>query len=132
MSVSNADLLGGPLPYEDVPTPEITEGATVRVRCLTALEKDQYDQAFWYTPEGSLRPVFDAAGARARLLRLACINPDGSHRFTDDDLPALRNLRADVADRLFAAAQRLMGSHASIEEMKQAFVRARSGSGSTR
>jgi hypothetical protein len=109
------------LPYEDVPCPELDGTPTIRVRCLTALEKDKYEVGFWYTPEGSLRPVYDAAGARARLVSLACIHEDGTSFFSDDDVAALRESRGDVVDRLFGVAQRLSGLNATLEEMKIAF-----------
>lgn len=119
------------LPYEDVPCPELGDAVTVRVRCLTATQKDRYDIDFYYTPEGSVRPVFDAVGCRARMLLLACVKEDGSPMFSDDDIPVLRDLRADVADRLFDVAQRLSGDNATLEELKRAFRQTRHAGSTT-
>jgi hypothetical protein len=131
MPIATKDLFKGrPLPIEDVPCPELGDGVSVRVRCLTALERDQYETAFWKLHEG--KPSYDATGARARLVRLAAVDEQGDHLFTDDDLPMLCSFRGDVLDRLFGVAQRLSGLNATIEELKASFFALRAGSGPTR
>jgi hypothetical protein len=106
-------FVGRQLPYEDVPCPELGDGVTVRIRCLTALERDQYESAFWKMHEG--KPTYDAAGARARLVRLAAVDEGGNHLFSDDDIETLRSFRGDVLDRLFGVAQALSGMNVAVE-----------------
>jgi len=114
-------------PYRDVPVPELREDAIIRVRCFTALDKDQYDAAFWSMDETTGKPRYTAAGARARLLVLTCENADGSRMFTEADVADLMAFRADVADRVFDAAQTVCGLRADLEALKNVFGAARSG-----
>lgn len=127
----SAMVLGAARPFQDVTCPELGPDVTVRVQCISAAQKDKYDVDFYYTPEGSIRPVFDAVGARARLLQFACVKEDGSPLFSVDQLPQLRDMRADVAERLFDVAQRLSGMNATIEELKSAFRQTRPAGSST-
>jgi hypothetical protein len=132
MIADKSTLLGARnLPYEDVPCPELGDGVVVRVRCITAAQKDKYGVDFYYQPDGALRPVFDAQGCRARLIQLACVDEQGSQLFSEDDLPMLRELRTDVADRLFDVAQRLAGMNATIEDLKRGFQQTRHAGSST-
>ena len=41
-------------PYEDVPTPALGEGAFIRVRCISARHKDEYEVGFWTHTDGSV------------------------------------------------------------------------------
>ena len=108
-------------PYKDVPVPELKPDAIVRVRCFTALDKDRYDGEFWSVDPDTKKPTYSADGARARLLVLTCENEDGSRMFTDADVAWLMGSRADVADRLFDAAQNVCGLRADLETLKNVF-----------
>jgi hypothetical protein len=124
------------LPYQDVPVPELEKDGVVRVRCLTALEKDRYDQSFWLANAKAKTATYNADGARALLLRFACcaVNEDGTtggHLFTDADIPMLRDMRCDVGERLFDVAQRLSGLKADMEALKNAFGVALAGASPT-
>ncbi len=117
------------LPYEDVPAPEFGADVVQRVRCLTQLEKDEYDVGFWKAdpakPGGML---YDAHGSRGRLLAMACVNEDGT---ATADAATWNRFRTDVGERLFDAAQRLSGLSATVEDLKKALSAVRAGASHT-
>jgi hypothetical protein len=68
------------LPYEDVPVPALGPDTRIRVRCLTALEKDKYDMWPWRLKGEDGKPVFNPGrDARTRVvdgvLRRADLQP---------------------------------------------------------
>ena len=123
--LTSADLNGGAvLPFEDVPLPVLGPGRGARVRCLTALELDRYEIGFWVTEPGTLKPVYQGEGSRARLLSMACVDADGG---PVGSVAYWTTYRADVVDRLFDVAQRLSGLNATVEDLKKAFGAAHTG-----
>lgn len=117
-------------PYEDVPTPALGEGAFIRVRCISARHKDEYEVGFWTHTDGSGKPVYSAIGARGRLLSRACEWLDTGEPFFDSEEDA-HTFRADIADLLFDAAQRISGLNATVEELKKALGAAQAGASRT-
>ncbi len=101
------------LKHEDIKVPEW--GGTVRVRALTALEKDNFDKTtFMDTEEGD---SMNWEGMRARLVSLTVINDKGERLFTSNDVVELGKKSAIVMDKVFAVAQRLSGF--TKEEVKE-------------
>lgn len=131
MHLTKEAVRAAPIPYEDVPVPELQEGGEIRVRCLSALQKDQWDAGFWTTDEATGKPRYSAIGARARLLALACCHEDFSPLFDAEDVAWLQEFRADVADRLYEAAERVSGLRADLEALKKAFGAAQAGASRT-
>lgn len=118
-------------PFEDVPTPVLGDGAFIRVRCITALQKDEYEVGFWKPdPANQGKPAYSAVGSRGRLLVRACEWGDTGEPFFDSEDEA-NNFRADVADPLFEVAQRIGGLNASVEELKKALGAAQAGASRT-
>lgn len=91
-------LAADDLAYEDVEVP--AWGGTVRVRTMTAGERDQF--------EFSLQGAKNAAeNFRARLLAATIVDEAGSLMFSEADMAALSKKSAAVADKLVAVAMRL-------------------------
>lgn len=129
---SKDQLLGArALPYVDVACSELGADVTMRVRCLTALEKDRYETGFFFNADGSQRDkAAKTSDARARLLVLACINDDGSPFFASVDEAGC--IRVDVADKLYQVACKLSVLDAEdVKELQQAFAQARIARSST-
>ncbi len=87
------------LPAEDVDVPEW--GGTVRVRMLTAAERDAWEAASFGGETKNLQNV------RARLVVLCAVDGEGKRLFTDADAAALGNKSGAALDRLFEAAMTL-------------------------
>lgn len=127
--LTSADVSAAILPYEDVPVPELGAGCVQRVRCLTALEKDDYDIGFWKPDPASPKGmVYDAHGSRGRLLAMACIQEDGTPTST---AAAWDVFRADIGDRLFGVAQTISGLNATVEDLKKALGAVQAGASRT-
>lgn len=100
---------------EDVPWPEA--GTSIRVRGLTGLERDRFEQAIYDNQERRSRarkkpgakPV-PAIPFRLALIVRSIVGEDGSRLFGDDEYTAVgERLPADVTERVFEAARRLSG-----------------------
>lgn len=89
-------------PHEYVDVPEL--GGTVRVRGLSASEKDEFEGQ-WLETKGPSRHQH----YRARLLARCLIDDKGARLFTDKDIPALGALPVVVLDKLVLVAQKLSG-----------------------
>jgi hypothetical protein len=123
--LSPSDVSAAILPYEDVPLPEFGPDVVQRVRCLTQLEKDDYDIGFWQpNPAKPGGMVYDGHGARGRLLAVACVNEDGT---PTSDVAAWNHFRTDVGERLFEVAQRISGINATVDDLKKALGAVRAG-----
>ena len=90
------------LPTVDVPCPEWGEGGVVRLRMLTATERDAYEAGV-VPSQGQL----NRANIRARLVSLCAIDADGNRLFTDNEAAELGKRSSVVVDRLFDAARLL-------------------------
>ena len=92
-------LVGAPLASADVDIPEW--GGTVRVREMTAGERDAFDVLLVEDQHLDLRDY------RAKLLAATACDEEGKLLFGQGDLEALTKLGAGAMDRLFEAAARL-------------------------
>lgn len=97
-------------------------GGDVTVRGLSGAERDAYEAGI-ASPRPDGRQHINVRNLRARLVVLACIDPEtGDRLFRDDDADALGAKSATAVDRLFAVARRLSGlSDDDIEEMAEGF-----------
>lgn len=97
----DAVLESDDLPHKDVPVPEW--GGLVRVRTLTAAERDAFEQSL-AAGDGDKANL---ANIRARLCALCMVDEAGGRLFTDDDAARLGAKSGQALDRVFAAAQSL-------------------------
>lgn len=93
------------LGHEDVEVPEW--GGTVRIKALTAGERDLYEALVFLDPKGD--PVKRREDVRAKLIAFAAVDVDGNRLFTEADIAALSKKSGRALDRLFEAASRLSG-----------------------
>lgn len=117
MDLTRDEILGASdLVAESVQVPEW--GGAVRVRCMTAAERDEYEQTLVAT-EG------EAAGAhlrniRARLIAMCAVDAQDKRMFSIADIEALGAKSARAMNRVFKVAVRLNAlSAGDIEELKK-------------
>lgn len=103
-------------------------GGDVTVRGLTGVERDAYEAGI-ASPRPDGRQHINLRNLRARLVALACIDPEtGDRLFRDDDVEALGARSATALERVFVVARRLSGlSDDDIEGMAEGFGDAPSG-----
>lgn len=89
------------LPVEEVYVAEW--GGVVRVRGLTARERDAYEASLM----SAGRVSWD--NARAKLVVRCLVDAQGQRLLSDTDAEALGGCAAHIIDRLFAVASRLSG-----------------------
>lgn len=89
------------MPQALVQLPEI--GLEVRVRGMTAAERDSFEQELLVDGKPNL------LNTRAKLAAICCVQEDGSRLFTDADVVKLGSLRASVIDRIATKARELSG-----------------------
>jgi hypothetical protein len=94
-------LTANDLPTETVNVPEW--GGDVKVRSLTARERDTFEQSLNSHGKPNLSNI------RARLCALCIVGDDGARLFADDEMDALGNKSATALGRVFDVAQRLNG-----------------------
>jgi len=111
-------LLGATtVPTEVVVLPELA-GLAVTVRGMTGSERDAFE-ASCFEGRGRKRE-FSMRDVRAKLVASCCLDEKGQRAFSDSDVQALGQVRADVIDRLFGVAQRLSGiSEKDADELGQ-------------
>lgn len=78
-----------------------TRAGDIRVRVMSAAARESF--------EASLRDGDNSGTIRARWARLTVCNEAGELEFTDDDIPALSRLDADILMLVFTAALRING-----------------------
>jgi hypothetical protein len=101
--LSREDILNADdLPYEDVDVPEW--GGTVRVRGLTASERDRWEAMTYLDAKGN---VVTPQDIRAKLVAFCCIDGAGARLFSEDDIAALAGKSARAMNRVWAVASRL-------------------------
>lgn len=114
------------LAHEDVAVPEW--GGTVRVRCLTGAEREEYDSFRLRAREKG-----DWRGVMARLLVLSLVDEQGQRLFAEADVPLLASKSGKVLDRLTDVALRLSGltdqAVKDLEKNSEAAPNGDSGSG---
>lgn len=111
----DAILGASDLTHEDVHVPEW--GGTVRVRALTASERDAFEASI--TEETGTSARIKRDNIRTKLVVRSVIDAEtGARLFQDTDIEVLGTKAAAAVDRLFAVAQRLSGLSASdVEEL---------------
>lgn len=98
----DAILKADDLPHEDIKVPEW--GGTVRVRAITAGERDKFEQSIFANRDDMTKRAI-----RARLASLSIIDKNGERLFSDEDVSALDGKSARAMDRVFEVAERLSG-----------------------
>lgn len=93
------------LPVEEVYVEEWQ--AWVRVRGLTAAERDQFEQSIVETRGKDTR--VNLRNIRAKLVVLCCVDEQGNRIFRDEDAEVLGRKSAVALNRVFEVAQRLSG-----------------------
>ena len=88
------------LAHEDVEVPQW--GGTVRVRAMTAIERDRFEQE---TYSGTSKENYD--NMRARLVVKCLIDEQGNRLFKDEDAETLGKKHGAIVDKLFWIARRL-------------------------
>lgn len=99
---------------EDVSVPEW--GGTVRVKGLTAAQRDQVE-AKAVSARGSSMQL-NLVGMRAHMAALSIVDGDGKALFTQADIKALGEKSGAALDRVFEVVTRLSGmSDNDVEEL---------------
>jgi len=105
----------------DVDVPEW--GGTVRVRGLSGIERDEYEQEM--VERRGKRVEANLRNARARLVALCAIDEDGARLFTNSDVRALGAKSAAALNRVYEAASVLSGlTEDDLEELAENFSEA--------
>ncbi len=96
------------LPIKVVPVPEWGEDAAVRIRGLTAKERDEFELT---AVKEDFSGVTKAGmiNFRAKLVALTVIDEEGNNLFSLEDAEELGRKSAQVLDRLFNEARALSG-----------------------
>lgn len=88
----------------------------VIVRGMTGSERDAFEVSLM-EGRGRKREV-NLKNLRAKLIAFCCVDENGNRLFSNDDVEALGNVRADVMSRIYNVAQRLSGiSDEDAEEL---------------
>lgn len=113
------------LDYDDiqtevVPVPEWGKTAAVRLKVLSAAERDAFEASTVTTKGGKQKP--NLANLRARLVARCMVDAKGVRVFESGDVARLGNKSSKALDRLFAKCQEMNGfSEKDIEEMTEDF-----------
>ena len=98
------------LPYIDVPVPELGDGATVRLRMMSGVERDKWDEFVTSKKDGSLKD------ARPYLVGLCAVDENGNRLFTDDDIASVNQLPGVTLEKLWNSAFKQNGLGADAVE----------------
>jgi hypothetical protein len=108
--------------YEDVRVPEWGD-ELVRVRSLTALEKDTFEKSMTtYRREGQRYVAMpNLTNMRGRMVVLCIVDPETKERmFTDSDAALLGAKNSAAVDRIVEACKRLSGwDNADLQKMEE-------------
>lgn len=113
------------LDYDDikthvVPVPEWGAKAAVRLKVLSAAERDAFEASTVSTKGGKQKP--NLANLRARLVARCMVDGNGNRVFQSGDVARLGNKSSAALDRLFAKCQEINGfSEKDIEELTEDF-----------
>jgi hypothetical protein len=113
------------LDYDDikvevVPVPEWGPKAAVRLKVLSAAERDAFEASTVTVKGGKQKP--NLANLRARLVARCMVNGKGERVFQSGDVARLGNKSSKALDRLFAKCQEINGfSEKDIEELTEDF-----------
>lgn len=99
-------------PIVDVDVPEW--GGSVKLRAMSAAQRDQYEQAMYESSKGK---TLD--NVRAALVAYCLVDDEGKSMFTPKEVKELGEKGAAAISRLFDVAQQLNRmTDESIEELK--------------
>lgn len=105
---------------EVVPVPEWGAKAAVRLKVLSAAERDAFEASTVTVRGGKQKP--NLANLRARLVARCMVDAKGERVFQSGDVARLGNKSSKALDRLFAKCQEINGfSDSAIEEMTEDF-----------
>lgn len=113
------------LGYDDiqtvtVPVPEWGPKAAVRLKVLSAMERDAFEASTVTTKGGKQKP--NLANLRARLVARCMVDGKGSRVFESGDVARLGNKSSKALDRLFSKCQEINGfTDSDIEELSEDF-----------
>lgn len=96
-------LQANDLVFEDVEVPEW--GGTVRVRCLTAAERDAFEATILKQTQSGVR--VEMSNLRAKLCAMTIVDEDGNRMFSDAEAELLGRKSASALQRIFEVAMRL-------------------------
>lgn len=91
------------LVFEDVEVPEW--GGMVRVRCLTAAERDAFEAAIMRQTASGVQ--VEMTNLRAKLCAMTIVDEAGNRLFSDEDAKLLGQKSAAALQRVFDVAMRL-------------------------
>lgn len=115
---------------EDVLIPEwktaaSPKGTWIKMRGLTGSQRDAYEASI--TIGKGPNQTINARNARAKLVVMCAIKPDGSPLFKADQVAALGAKSGSAIQRLFDAARKLSGlSDEDMDELTEGFETAQS------
>jgi hypothetical protein len=101
----DAILSAADLPKELVEVPEW--GGSVYVRCLTALERDEWEGSIMQMDPKGGHAKPDLRNIRAKLVVRTVVDEEGNRLFSETDTLALGAKSAAALDRLYSVAARL-------------------------
>jgi hypothetical protein len=105
---------------EIVPVPEWGEKVAVRLKVLSAAERDAFEASTVTTKGGRQKP--NLANLRARLVARCMVDEHGKRIFESGDVARLGQKSSAALDRLFAKCQEINGfSDKDIEELAEDF-----------
>lgn len=105
---------------EVVPVPEWGERVAVRLKVLSAAERDAFEASTVTVKGGRQKP--NLANLRARLVARCMVDEHGKRVFESGDVARLGNKSSAALDRLFAKCQEINGfSEKDIEELTEDF-----------
>jgi hypothetical protein len=105
---------------EVVPVPEWGPKAAVRLKVLSAAERDAFEASTVTVKGGRQKP--NLANLRARLVARCMVDGNGNRVFESGDVARLGQKSSAALDRLFAKCQEINGfSEKDIEELTEDF-----------
>ncbi len=105
---------------EIVPVPEWGAKAAVRLKVLSAAERDAFEASTVTMRGGKQKP--NLANLRARLVARCMVDAKGDRVFESGDVARLGNKSSKALDRLFAKCQEINGfSDKDVEELTEDF-----------
>ena len=125
-----ATLAADDLETRDLYVPQKGWEGWIRIRTLTAAEKDELEVGMVLaTTNGKVGEGKRIDNVRARFVVAAAIDQDGASLYSDGDIAALGKKSAPALSRIFAAVQEMNEiSDDDVEEMGKNFGRGQSDS----
>jgi hypothetical protein len=113
MSLSRESILAAQdLQSEDMPVPEWSEGATLKVRGISAADFERFQAGL----VGFRDDPAKASNIRCRFLVYCLVDDEGKRLFTEEDAAELGRKSPGVIARLYDKAQALSGLGPTVVE----------------